>query len=315
MLSFLNNKNILIKSIFLIIFALLISSQAFAGKGKYDGKWYGTNPCAYFDEAQDVTLVIENDIAKVDWGEKHKETKYRGKIYKRDKLGLNSNAGRVEGEFMSQEELILNEDVTFTNSSDETIDCEFTLTKNEIKKEDDTETADTNVESGEDEASTDFNVSIENLPDWFLNPPDGGNLLKFFVGEGESVTIQAAKDFAIEEALENFGSTIQRGLQQEVNKMVDQVGLGNDLKLTREMTEVTISTTQQVQVGGWMLDKTAVLQHETTSNYFVYVLLKIPNIVINKIFLQQLNAKNESKEKIKVSKAFQELEEEINNSS
>ena len=63
-----------------------------------------------------------------------------------------------------------------------------------------------------------------------------------------------------------------------------------------------------------MLDKTAVLQHETTSNYFVYVLLKIPNNVINKIFLQQLNAKNESKEKIKVSKAFQELEEEVNNS-
>ena len=148
MLSFLNNKNILIKSIFLIIFAILISPQAFAGKGKYDGKWYGTNPCAYFDEAQDVTLEIENDKAKADWGEKHKETKYRGKIYKGDKLGLNSNAGRVEGEFMSPEELILNEDVTFTNSSDETIDCEFTLTKNEIKKEENIETADTNVENG-----------------------------------------------------------------------------------------------------------------------------------------------------------------------
>ena len=52
------NKILLIKSFFLIIIMILISTDAFAGK--YDGKWYGTNPCAYFDEAQDVTLLIEN---------------------------------------------------------------------------------------------------------------------------------------------------------------------------------------------------------------------------------------------------------------
>ena len=313
MFSFLLNKNILFKSIFVFIFTSLISYQVFAGK--YDGKWHGTNPCAYFDEAQDVTLVIENDKAKVDWGEKYNLTKYRGKIFKGDRLGLNSNDGRIEGEFLSREELILNEGVTFTNSSEEIIECEFTLTKIEKQNEEDSETVEANQENEEGEVSPDFKVSIENLPDWFLNPPDGGNLVKFFVGEGESVTIQAAKDLAIEEALENFGSTLERSLTQQVNKMVDQVGLGNDLKLTREMTEVTISTTKSVQVGGWMLDKTVVLQHESTSNYFVYVLLKIPNIVINKIFLQQINVKEESMDKIKASQAFQELEEEVNKAS
>ena len=70
---------------------------------------------------------------KVFWGEKHNPTKYSGGVYQTDKLGLNSNAGRIEGNFISTEELILNKGETFTNNNGETINCEFTLTKNEIK--------------------------------------------------------------------------------------------------------------------------------------------------------------------------------------
>ena len=76
-----------------LFFLILISTQAFASL--FDGKWYGTNPCAYFDEAQDVVLEIEDGKAKADWGEKHNPTKYRGKVYKTDKLGLNSNTDRI----------------------------------------------------------------------------------------------------------------------------------------------------------------------------------------------------------------------------
>ena len=103
------NNKLVMKSFFVLMLSTLISSQAFAGL--FDGKWYGTNPCAYFDESQDVVLEIEDGKAKVDWGEKHNPTKYRGGVYKTDKLGLNSNAGRIEGKFTSPEELILNQDV------------------------------------------------------------------------------------------------------------------------------------------------------------------------------------------------------------
>ena len=58
---------------------------------------------------------------------------------------MNSNACRVEGKFISAEELVLNEGVTFTNDDDETINCEFTLTKNEVKEE---KTAEEYIELG-----------------------------------------------------------------------------------------------------------------------------------------------------------------------
>ena len=91
--------------IVILFFPLLISTQALAGI--FDGKWYGTNPCAIFDEPQDVILEIENGKAKADWGEERNPTKYRGKVYKGDKIGLNSNDGRVEGYFTSTEKLLL----------------------------------------------------------------------------------------------------------------------------------------------------------------------------------------------------------------
>ena len=71
----------------------------------------------------DVILEIENGKAKVEWGEERNPSKYRGKVYQNDKLGLNSNDGRVEGFFKSIDELVLNKDKTFTNNNDETISC------------------------------------------------------------------------------------------------------------------------------------------------------------------------------------------------
>ena len=298
------NNKLVMKSFFVLMLSTLISSQAFAGL--FDGKWYGTNPCAYFDESQDVVLEIEDGKAKVDWGEKHNPTKYRGGVYKTDKLGLNSNAGRVEGKFTSPEELILNQDVVFTNSNGETVNCEFTLTKNEIKKEEDPEEKEEDPEEKEKE---EVNTIIENIPDWYLIQPDGGNLFGFFAGLGESKSIQVAKDLAELEALESLAKTLDMRIEQQISKMVDQVGLDGDETLTTEMTEVTNTATQLSQVAGWMYDKTAVQQKGT--KYAVYVLLKYRYSTANKILLQQLKTKESSVLKLQTAKAYQELEEEV----
>jgi len=303
------------KSFYIFILSTLISSQVFA-ISLFDGKWYGTNPCAYFDEPQSVVLEIEDGKANVVWGEKHNPTKYRGGVYKTDKLGLNSNTGRVEGKFTSPEELILNEDVVFTNSNGESISCEFTLTKNEIKiiedsftKEDDTEEK---AKTEEEKEKDEVNTIIENIPDWYLIQPDGGNLFGFFAGLGESKSIQVAKDLAEVEALESLAKSLDTRITQQINKMVDQVGLDGDETLTTEMTEVTNITTRLAQLAGWKYVETAVQQKGT--KYAVYVLLKYRYSEANKILLQQLKIKEASEIKLRTSKAFQELEEAVNKS-
>jgi len=291
-----------------ILFVSAITSQALS-LNLFDGKWYGANPCAYFDESQEVELEIVDGKAKVSWGEKHNLTKYIGKVYQSDKLGLNSNAGRVEGKFVTTDELVLNKDVTFTNDDGETINCEFTLTKNAPSEEKSAE------EIAEEEVATEekeINTIIENIPEWYLIQPDGGNLFGFFAGQGESVSIQVAKDLAELEALESLARSLDTRISQQVNKMVDQVGLDGDETLTTEMTEVTKSTTKLAQVAGWKYEETAVQQKGT--KYIVYVLLKYRYSEANRILLEQIKIKHTSVEKLKVSKAFQDLEEEVNKS-
>ena len=294
--------------IVILFFPLLISTQALAGI--FDGKWYGTNPCAIFDEPQDVILEIENGKAKADWGEERNPTKYRGKVYKGDKIGLNSNDGRVEGYFTSTEELLLNKGKTITNNNNETINCEFVLTKNAIKKEDDPEEIAKQEAIEEEEQAKSI---MDNIPEWFLNLPDGGNIIAYAAGTNENLKLQTAYDRALGEARETLASSLNLTITQQLNKIVDEISAGNDITLTEQLTEVTNYTTNTVKVSGWKEVEKDI--QKNGDNYLVYVLIQFNLRDANKILLDQIKTNEDSFQKLKASQAFQELEEEVNKSS
>lgn len=294
--------------ILIILSSIFLSSQVLASI--FDGKWYGTNPCAIFDEPQDIILEIENGKAKTEWGEERNPSKYRGKIYQDDKLGLNSNAGRVEGFFKSIDELVLNTDKTYTNNNDETISCEFILTRNEIKKEADPEEV-ANQEAAEKEEQAE-NI-MANIPEWFLNLPDGGNLIAYAAGTNENLKLQWAYDRALDEAKETLASSIDASITQQLNKIVDEISAGNDITLTEELTEITNITTNTVKVNGWKEVEKDIQRNG--DKYIVYVLIQFSMRNASKVLLDNIKAKEDSYKKLKASQAFLELEEEVNKSS
>ena len=79
------------------------------------------------------------------------------------------------------------------------------------------------------------------------------------------------------------------------------------------MTEVTKAVVAEAQVGGWALDKSEFQSKGT--NYIAYVLIKYPYGAANKILMQQIKTKQAAEAKLRASKAFQELEEEIDKAS
>ena len=294
--------------ILIILSSIFLSSQVLASI--FDGKWYGTNPCAIFDEPQDIILEIENGKAKTEWGEERNPSKYRGKIYQNDKLGLNSNDGRVEGFFKSIDELVLNTDKTYTNNNDETISCEFILTRNEIKKEADPEEV-AKQEAAEKEEQAD--TIMANIPEWFLNLPDGGNLIAYAAGTNENLKLQWAYDRALDEAKETLASSIDASITQQLNKIVDEISAGNDITLTEELTEITNITTNTVKVNGWKEVEKDIQRNG--DKYIVYVLIQFSMRNASKVLLDNIKAKEDSYKKLKASQAFLELEEEVNKSS
>ena len=287
---------------FVVIFFL--SSNLLASK--YDGEWYGTNPCAYYDQAQDVVLTIKDGKAKVDWGEEFKPTKYRGKVLKNDKLGLNSNAGRIEGEFISHEELILNEGKEFTNDDAETISCEFTLNKGAMKEE---KTEEQIAKEAAQEEEAEIVQSLENIPQWFLVPPDGGKIAAFATATWESSNLQSARKFAENQALEALALTLDSRVTLQINTMIDQVGLNDDETLATEMTSVGNTTVREASTTGYKIEEIDVQTKGT--KYVVYILLKLRFSEADKILMKQIKSTDTSESKLKASKAFQELEEAI----
>jgi len=293
------------KKILVFIILAFLPTSVFAFS--FDGDWYGSNPCAYFDEPQDVILVIKNGKAKVDWGDKYKPTKYRGKVLKNNKLGLNSNEGRIEGIFISENELILNKDKDITNSDGETISCEFTLNKGAMKEEEKTPEE---IEAEEEEKSkTEVEQNIENIPDFFNNPPNGGKIALYATAVWESMDLQAAKQISEDLAIVALGKQIKSYVTSQTDIMIEQIGLNGDETLNSEMLIVGDLVSQKAVSSGYRIDKQVTVPKG--NKYAVYILIEQRLSIVNKILINEIKNTDTSEEKLKAAKAFKELEESI----
>ena len=52
-----------------------------------------------------------------------------------------------------------------------------------------------NLEKKEEQKVEQIEKNVENVPQWYLTPPDGKGVVGYFVGQGESSSIQVAKGF------------------------------------------------------------------------------------------------------------------------
>ena len=293
------------KKILLFIILTFQPTSVFAFS--FDGDWYGSNPCAYFDEPQDVILVIKNGKAKVDWGDKYKPTKYRGKVLKNNKLGLNSNEGRIEGIFISENELILNKDKDITNSDGETISCEFTLNKGGMKEQEKTPEE---IEAEEEQKTkTEVEQNIENIPDFFNNPPNGGKIALYSTAVWESMDLQAAKQISEDLAIVALGKQIKSYVTSQTDIMIEQIGLNGDETLNSEMLIVGDLVSQKAVSSGYRIDKQVTVPKG--NKYAVYILIEQRLSIVNKILINEIKNTDTSEEKLKAAKAFKELEDSI----
>ena len=88
-----------------------------------------------------------------------------------------------------------------------------------------------NMQEKEEQKAEQIETNVENVPKWYLAPPDGKGVVGYFVGQGESPSIQVAKDIAIQEAKEDMASAIDSRLSQTIKKFIDQVELQQTLHL------------------------------------------------------------------------------------
>ena len=166
-----------------------------------------------------------------------------------------------------------------------------------------------NMQEKEEQKAEQIETNVENVPKWYLAPPDGKGVVGYFVGQGESPSIQVAKDIAIQEAKEDMASAIDSRLSQTIKKFIDQGGITADSSLMGKFSTVSKEVTAETQVAGWSLKEGDV--QATNDGYIFYALVEYIYGEANILLQQKIKQDQEMLTSVKATEAFAELEEEI----
>lgn len=147
------------------------------------------------------------------------------------------------------------------------------------------------------------------IPKWYLVPPVKDNAI-YSVGTAVTSDLQLSTDMAILSAKTTLADRINGKLSSQTKKFVAQIGTEEvDKSVLTELETVTKNIIANVDVAGYRVSDMVI--HADGLNYRVFTLLEYSDKEANKILLNRLKKDKMLFSKIKASKAFNELEENI----
>ena len=150
--------------------------------------------------------------------------------------------------------------------------------------------------------------ALSNIPDWFLNPPVAENAI-YTAGVATSGDMQFAMDKAVLSAKTALASQLNNRVSARIRDFMNEVGIANDAAMSAEAERVSQNVVTEVNLAGFRRDKSQVFQEGCT--YRAYALLYYPMGDANKIVRDQVKKSDRLEARLRASKAFQELEKEI----
>lgn len=151
-------------------------------------------------------------------------------------------------------------------------------------------------------------TAVSNIPDWYLNPPVADNAI-YTAGVATSGDMQFAMDRAVLSAKTALASQLNNRVSARIRDFMREAGIANDAAMSAEAERVSQNVVTEVNLAGFRRDKSQVLQEGRT--YRAYVLLYYPMGDANKIVRDQVKKSDRLEARLRASKAFQELEKEI----
>jgi hypothetical protein len=149
--------------------------------------------------------------------------------------------------------------------------------------------------------------SIAKAPAWIISPPQDANAI-YTTGEGVSPRMQLAIDIA--EGVARRDLAVRLGVvSTKITQFAEQTGTAADLDVQDAISSATKTVAIDKNVAGYVRDKVELMSEG--SNYKAFVLLKLPIGEANKVAADQVRKSKVLDTKLRASKAFQDLEQEI----
>jgi len=150
--------------------------------------------------------------------------------------------------------------------------------------------------------------TISKVPVWYTTPPVDINSI--YQGATESSPdLQRSVDKAVMTAKSQLASKLGDRVSQKIRDFATETGTVNDEQIVRTIETTRQSVALDVNVAGYVLEKSEVVQEN--GRYRAYVLLRYPLGENNKVIVAQVKKNAVLDSKLRASKAFEELEREI----
>lgn len=153
--------------------------------------------------------------------------------------------------------------------------------------------------------------TIDSAPEWFLQPPTD-NAFMYAVATDYSSDLQFALDKAILSAKVGLASQVSNKVSSTMKEFAVEAGVAEDAQYNREIERASKEVISEVNLGGFNVANRQIITQGT--GYRAYVLLRIPVIDMNKAIVEQTKKNAVLDAKAKATKAFQELERDIETS-
>ena len=151
-------------------------------------------------------------------------------------------------------------------------------------------------------------TTISKTPSWVLQPPQDANAI-YTSGTEASPDMQMAMDMAVLTAKRALAFQLGARTSAMMKDFAGQTGNGSDSDVVREIDRVTKSVAAEVNVAGYIREKSEIIAEG--KNFRAFALLRYPIGDANKIVADQVRKSKVLDTKLKASKAFQDLEQEI----
>jgi len=151
-------------------------------------------------------------------------------------------------------------------------------------------------------------TTSQDIPWWFLTPPVYENYLSA-TGTATSSDLQLAVDKAVLFAKRDLADRINSSVSSKMKSFVAETSAGNTTELVSEIERITRNLVSEVNLSGYTREEVEVKPSGT--NYRVYILLNFAVDKANRLLVDQVNKSQILETRLRASKAFKELEEDI----
>ena len=155
--------------------------------------------------------------------------------------------------------------------------------------------------------------TADSIPEWYLNPPQGSDVLMYIRGSAVSDQLQLAVDLATNTALKELGKKVKTRLASKSQECIKQAGIGEDQVSKTEINLISSTVVDEITVSGYETVETKIVSLDN-GNYRAFILLNYPVAKAYKSYIEKIEKSPELKgtlTEIKNTHVYKELQKAV----